>query len=131
MRNVQKSSCRRAAVLALCLAGVVASATAARAQARIEDCEKIQAADAYNQCLAKFGPTSKVKSVEPVKPGDVKDSSAEAAAGAHARISRGVRHVSRGRSRGHARGHGHAVSHRHSGRASGHRKRATFEIKQE
>ena len=129
MRNVQLSPFRRAAVLALCFAGVAGAATAARAQARIEDCETIQAADAYNQCLAKFGPTSKVKSVEPVKPGDVKDSSAEAAAGAPARASRGGRHVARGRSRG--RGHGHAVAHRRSGKASGHRKRATFEIKQE
>ena len=122
------SPCRIAAVLALCLTGVAVSG-AARAQARIEDCEKIQAADAYNQCLAKFGPTSKVKSVEPVKPGDVKDSSEQAAAGAPAKASRGGRHASRGRSRGHGRGH--AVSHRHSGRSSGHRKRATFEIKQE
>jgi hypothetical protein len=54
--------------------------TAAHGQARIDDCEKIQAADAYNQCLAKFGPESKVKSVEPERPGDVKSSSAEAAA---------------------------------------------------
>ena len=132
MSNVQLSPCRAAAVLALCLAGVAVSGAAARAQARIEECEKIQAADAYNQCLAKFGPTSKVKSVEPVKPGDVKDSSAEAAAGVPAKASRsGGRHASRGRvARGHGRGHGHAVSHRRSGRSSG-RKRATFEIKQE
>ena len=60
----------------------LASATAAHAQATIADCEKIQAADAYNQCLAKFGPTSKVKSLEPERPGDIKSSSEEAAASA-------------------------------------------------
>ena len=78
MKAVNHSVGRRAATLAFCLAAVALSASVARAQARIEDCESIQAADAYNQCLAKFGPTSKVKSVEPAKPGDVKDSSAEA-----------------------------------------------------
>ena len=126
---MQVSPFRYAAVLALCLSGVAISASAAWAQSRIEDCEKIQAADAYNQCLAKFGPTSKVKSVEPEKPGDVKDSSAAAAASAPARGSRGGRHASRGR----GRGYGHSVSHRHSGGRSsgGRRKRATFEIKQE
>ena len=127
MRNVQLTPNRLAAVLALCLAGVAVSTSAARAQARIEDCETIQAADAYNQCLAKFGPTSKVKSVEPVKPGDVKDSSAEAAAGAPAKASRGGRHASRG----HGRGRGHAVARRRSGRGSGHRKRMSFTVKQE
>ena len=63
------------AALTLLLGGT----TAALAQARIEDCEKIQAADAYNQCLAKFGPTSKVKELAPAKPGDIKGSGDEAA----------------------------------------------------
>ena len=130
MRNVQLSPCRRVAVLVLCLAGVAASGAAARAQARIEDCEKIQAADAYNQCLAKFGPTSKVKSVEPVKPGDVKDSSAEAAAGAAAKGSHGSRHAA---VRGHGRSRGHAVSRRRFGKASvgkaSGRKRMSFTVK--
>ncbi len=62
----------------------LASTTAAHSQATIADCEKIQAADAYNQCLAKFGPTSKVKSLEPERPGDIKGSSEEAAASAGA-----------------------------------------------
>ena len=74
------------------------AATAARAQATINDCEKIQAADAYNQCLAKFGPTSKVHSVEPAKPGDVKASSADAAAAAGPAKGSG-RHASRRRGR--------------------------------
>ena len=54
----------------------------AHAQATINDCEKIQAADAYNQCLAKFGPAQKAQNLEPERPSDVKDNSAEAAAGA-------------------------------------------------
>ena len=80
----------------------------AHAQAKIDDCEKIQAADAYNQCLAKFGPTSKVHSVEPEKPGDVKASSADAAASAGPPKG-SARHA--GRRRG---GGGHA--YRSSGR---------------
>jgi hypothetical protein len=82
---------------------------AAYAQATISDCEKIQAADAYNQCLAKFGPPAKTNNLEPERPGDIKSSSAEAAA-TGGKPSRG-RHAAR-RHRGHA--HGHAV--RHSGR---------------
>lgn len=75
----------------------------AHAQATIGDCEKITAADAYNQCLAKFGPESKVKSLEPEKPSDFKSGPADAAAGAgklktsrHARGGKGHAHVSRG-----------------------------------
>ena len=86
----------------------LASVAAAHAQATIADCEAISAADAYNQCLAKFGPPSKVKSLEPERPGDVKSSSEEAAAsagrpkgaagkavarrGRRGRVSRHVRH---------------------------------------
>lgn len=64
---------------------------------RIEDCEKIQAADAYNQCLAKFGPTSKLKNLEPEKPGDMKASPADAAAASKASRYRGHRHTARRR----------------------------------
>ena len=106
------------------------------AQARIEDCESIQAADAYNQCLAKFGPTSKVKSVEPVKPSDIKDNSAEAAAGAKAAASaKASAKVSRHASRGHgvrARGRHVATRGRHGGssrtKKSGGRKRMTIVV---
>jgi hypothetical protein len=69
---------------------------------RIDDCEKIQAADAYNQCLAKFGPSSKLHNLEPEKPGDVKASPAEAAATAQP-----------AKYRGHHRGHGRGYRHRH------------------
>ena len=135
MKDVHHTLGRSAAALALCFALVAASVTAARAQARIEDCESIQAADAYNQCLAKFGPTSKVKSVEPVKPGDIKDNSAEAAAGAgKGGGAPGAMAATKGSGHGHYRGRrghggGHVVSHRRSGKSSGGRKRMTFTIK--
>lgn len=94
--------------------GLVA-ASAAHPQATIDECEKIQAADAYNQCLAKFGPTSKLKNLEPEKPGDIKGSSEEAAAAAGP-LKRGGRHA--GRRRG-----GHAA---HKGSAG--RKRMTIGV---
>ena len=116
---------------------LIGGATTALAQARIEDCEKIQAADAYNQCLGKFGPTSKVKNVTPAQPGDVKGSGEEAAASAGAKgptstATRSSRQASRGRvSRGH-RGGGRHFTHgsgkRSAGKASG-RKRMTFTVR--
>ena len=35
------------------------------AQGSIEDCEKIQAADAYNKCLAQFGPMRGQRAARP------------------------------------------------------------------
>ena len=35
----------------------------------IKDCEKIQAADAYNRCLASFGPVAHVHQLAPVPAG--------------------------------------------------------------
>jgi hypothetical protein len=35
----------------------------------IKDCEKIQAADAYNQCLASFGPVAHEHRLDPVPAG--------------------------------------------------------------
>jgi hypothetical protein len=67
------------------------SVAAAEEPRTINDCEKIQAADAYNQCLAKFGPTSKLHNLEPEKPGDIKSSGAEAAATA-GKAKHGGRH---------------------------------------
>ena len=84
----------------------LAAMTVAHAQATIDDCERIQAADAYNQCLAKFGPTSKVKSVEPEKPTDFKANGEEAAASAGPIKGHGGRHASR-----HAGRHGGGVPH--------------------
>ena len=58
------------------------SVAVAHGQSSINECEKIQAADAYNQCLAKFGPPQKTQNLQPERPGDVKGSSEEAAASA-------------------------------------------------
>ncbi len=102
MKRVHRITSRVLAVLAF---GSVA-ATMAHAQATIDDCEKIQAADAYNQCLAKFGPTSKVKSVEPEKPTDFKADGAEAAATAGPLKGHG-----KGRHAGRRRVAGHGASH--------------------
>ncbi len=50
--------------MALCFSLV---ATALRAApATIKDCEKIQAADAYNRCLASFGPVAHEHPLAPV-----------------------------------------------------------------
>lgn len=44
--------------------------TAAEASAAtIKDCEKIKAADAYNQCLASFGPAAHEHELKPVPAG--------------------------------------------------------------
>jgi hypothetical protein len=44
--------------------GLLASSSVSNAAPRtIDDCEKIQAADAYNQCLAIFGPIAHRRSV--------------------------------------------------------------------
>ena len=98
----------------------LASVAAAHAQATIADCEKISAADAYNQCLAKFGPQSKAGNLQPERPGDVKNSSEEAAAGAGRPKGGGKAVARRGR---HGRG-GHVVRH-----GGGGRKRATFTVR--
>ena len=95
----------------------LASIAAAHAQSSIADCEKISAADAYNQCLAKFGPTSKAGNLEPERPGDVKGSSEEAAAAAGP-AKGGGKAARRGR-----RGHGGYARH-----GSG-RKRMTFSVR--
>lgn len=92
---------------------LIAVGGTAMAQATIADCEKIQAADAYNQCLAKFGPSGKNLNMEPEKPGDVKASPEEAAAGA-GKAKGGARHAARGGGRrgSHARrGGGHGRQH--------------------
>lgn len=107
------------------------SITAAHGQATIDDCEKIQAADAYNQCLAKFGPTSKVKSLEPEKPGDVKGSSEEAAASAKPSAFMVKKATAKKRGRAHVAARRGASRGKRSarGKASGGRKRMTFIIK--
>ena len=78
----------------------------------IDECEKIQAADAYNQCLAKFGPTSKLRNLEPQRPGDVKNNSAEAAATAKPLTFKGRSAKGRRRAGGGRRKALFTVSHR-------------------
>ena len=96
-------------VLAIVPAALFVSSMAF-AQATINDCEKIQAADAYNQCLAKFGPPAKSGNLEPERPGDIKSSGAEAAATA-TKPARG-----RGHSAGHHRRGNGSVRRGHGGR---------------
>ena len=100
----------------------LATVAAAHGQATIADCEKISAADAYNQCLAKFGPASKAGNLAPERPGDVKNSSEEAAAtaGRPKGAARGKAVARHGR---HGRG-GHVVR-----RGGGGRKRASFTVR--
>ncbi len=95
MRSVRRSL--PPTVLAVLFSALLVGAARAEEPRTIADCEKIQAADAYNQCLAKFGPESKVKSLEPERPGDVKANGAEAAASAQPVARRG--RASRGRHR--------------------------------
>ncbi len=87
MRSVRKNL--PPMVLAVLFSALCLGAARAEEPRTINDCEKIQAADAYNQCLAKFGPESKVKSLEPERPGDVKANGAEAAASAQPVARRG------------------------------------------
>jgi hypothetical protein len=52
-----------AAAMSLCLSGAEA------APKSIKDCDKIQAADAYNLCLASFGPVAHEHDLKPVPAG--------------------------------------------------------------
>ncbi len=58
-------------VLLISIAGAMALALAPgkAAAASIKDCEKIKAADAYNQCLASFGPVAHEHELKPVPAG--------------------------------------------------------------
>jgi len=87
------------AAMALVFAALPSGVARADEPRTINDCEKISAADAYNQCLAKFGPESKVKSLEPERPGDMKASGAEAAAGAKPLAHKATAHRGGGRHR--------------------------------
>ncbi|HEY8031859.1 MAG TPA: hypothetical protein VIF02_05645, partial [Methylocella sp.] len=50
----------RTIMTAVFVAALVAASAQSKAAPRsIDDCEKIQAADAYNQCLALFGPVAR------------------------------------------------------------------------
>jgi hypothetical protein len=60
---------RAAPILGLLSFGVFAAPLAA-APRTINDCEKIQGADAYNQCLASFGPVAHLHGMSPGAGGD-------------------------------------------------------------
>ncbi|HEY5226719.1 MAG TPA: hypothetical protein VIJ06_08010 [Methylovirgula sp.] len=53
--------------IAIAMALTVSHASAAASS--IKDCDKIQAADAYNLCLASFGPVAREPSLKPVPAG--------------------------------------------------------------
>ena len=83
------------------VAGVLGAAAgggpAVAAPRSIADCEKIEAADAYNKCLASFGPAAHEHRLSPVAP--------RGAASSAARVrQRHYGHYSRGASRAEARG---------------------------
>jgi hypothetical protein len=79
--------------LLLALAATAVLQTGAGAET-IKDCEKITAPDAYNRCLASFGPVAHEHELKPVPAG----------------IGSGqMMHVRR-------RGHSHYARHRHHGR---------------
>lgn len=85
----------------------------------INDCEKIQAADAYNQCLARFGPAARNLNTSAKEFGGDGDPGAAGVSEARSadaqpaeksvRASRGRHHASRSSGR---RSYGHARSHR-------------------
>jgi hypothetical protein len=85
---------------------------AAAAPQSIGDCEKIANADAYNRCLAAFGPAAKghKMTAEPAAAAAAAASRPEAAA---PQPARGGRHYRHARSRHHA---AHVASRRHHGR---------------
>lgn len=56
-------------LLLIVLSAVAGAATLPAAAATIQDCEKIKAADAYNQCLASFGPAAHEHELKPVPAG--------------------------------------------------------------
>lgn len=76
--------------------GLLAAPLAA-APRSIADCEKIQATDAYNQCLASFGPVAHLKPMKPLSAGSAGGSGHRGGSHYH------YRH-------GH---HGVAIGHRH------------------
>ena len=61
----------------VCLAGLLATPLHAEPRT-IDDCEKIQAADAYNQCLGSFGPVAKEHNLRPADAAKVPSAAAEA-----------------------------------------------------
>jgi hypothetical protein len=121
----------RSILTAVFAAALIAAPAQSKAAPRsIGDCEKIQAADAYNQCLAVFGPLARGHSAGDGANADRQD--AEATPGnAHAKVAT-VRDSHRGRH--HASRHGwtrHSWArhgHWHRTGAAGHRRGKTTRV---
>jgi hypothetical protein len=108
---------------------IALAAPAGAAPSSINDCEKIEAADAYNQCLALFGPVAHAHGASAkdfggdgaragagadVVQSATPDDSAPAQSGRHGRRGRHAH----GRSYAHAAGHAH--HQRHGRESAGH-----------
>ncbi|WP_395664592.1 hypothetical protein [Methylocella sp.] len=111
---------RRSAALLLCaLLGLALHAVAPARADSIDDCEKIEAADAYNRCLARFGPPAKnvimsekaFDAAEGVDAGPAAEPAPQKAARHGRHDGRHARHAARGHASRHAA---------HAGRASRH-----------
>jgi hypothetical protein len=101
---------------------IVVSGQSKAAPRNIDDCEKIQAADAYNLCLASFGPVA--RGHHAFADGDVGGKQDET-------VSSGSRHVEAAAAERSRHGHRHAFRHgssphRWASHSSGHRTRAVF-----
>src|SRR5579875_1329298 len=122
---------------------IAAPASLIAAPRTINDCEKIQAADAYNQCLALFGPVARGHAgghsgYNRVDASSQDEGAAASSAGDKVAASteedswrhHGRRHASRHRGRHHWASHGstrHGHSHRHATAAANpHHKRITM-----
>ncbi len=92
-------------ILPACAALLILAFAAHAEPRKIDDCEKIQAADAYNQCLASFGPAAHEHDLSQDAP----------AAGAGRPVAHGRRHAHRGGTR-HVHTQLHAQIHVRSGR---------------
>ena len=113
----------RSATLVLALASL-AAASASTAPRSIGDCEQIKDPDAYNQCLASFGPVAHIGPAVGETPAT---SGAEAVLPQAAQRGSVRAHGKRSAHgpRGDRRGHAGLVTSRHGGRV-----RATFFVRQ-
>jgi len=116
----------RTILLAFSTAALIVVSGQSKATPRnIDECEKIQAADAYNLCLASFGPVARGHQAFADGVGGGKQEETVSS------VSRHVEAAAVGRSR---HGHRHAFRrgssrHRWARHSSGHRTRAVFRVK--
>lgn len=108
-------------------AGLVfaAAAPSRAAPNSINDCEKIEAADAYNQCLAQFGPVARTHGASAkdfggdgaAAGGVVAAANPEASVPKEKRAAQGRQWRGHGRSYGHSHTHGRGYAHAYKGRS--------------